>query len=855
MKYAVRRFGVCARTFLASVLIVLFVLAGLTTRAFGQTVSPDIGRRVDAMLAKLTLEQKIDLTGVVDDFFIRAIPEIGLPRIKMSDGPMGIRMWGPSTGYAGGIALAASWDTDLAHRVGVAIGRDARARGVHALAGPGVNIYRAPMNGRNFEYFGEDPYLAARVTVQFIRGVQSQGVICTVKHYAANNSEYDRHNENSIVDERTLREIYLPAFEAAVKEGPAGAVMDSYNLVNGEHSTQNAFLNMQVLKKEWGFRGILMSDWGATYDGVAAANAGLDLEGPSPEFMNRNTLLPAIQSGKVSVATIDDKVRRILRTALEFGFFDREQTDLSIPLYDQQSRQTALESAEESIVLLKNDGNQLPLDASRIHSIAVIGPDAYPAVPSGGGSARMNGFAPVSLLTGLSDALGSGAKVHWSLGVKDVHEVFGGERFFGGSPRSRFSIDEQGAQLGLQQEEFSLSNFTGKPDRVRTVPIVDSWVADQSRPASVGKIAAVRWSGYYIPPISGPQRFIAAASGEDAYRLYVDNKLVLEETPHEEQVPQAADVELLAGKPVAVRFEYRPEKDMQLMAGLGVVPVQDMLEPDVRKIAAMADVVILSVGFDAQTEREGHDRTFQLPPGQEELIRTVLAANPHTIMVLTGGGGVDTRQWIDAMPVLLQTGYGGEESGHALAQVLLGQVNPSGKLPMSWERHIEDNPTYQNYYEAPGTHDVNYKEGIFLGYRYYDRSEIKPLFPFGFGLSYTTFAFSNLSVTPAKVSAGDPITVSFDIQNIGQRAGAEVAQIYVGDPSATVPRPVKELKGFTRVVLGPGEPKHVSLTLDRRSLAYWDVTSKDWKVDPGEFVIYVGDSSTNLPLKAELRVR
>jgi beta-glucosidase len=711
------------------------------------------------------------------------------------------------------------------------------------------------MNGRNFEYFGEDPYFAARVAVQFIRGVQDQGVICTVKHYAANNSEYDRHNENSIVDERTLREIYLPAFEAAVKEGHVGAVMDSYNLINGEHATQNTFLNTEVLKKEWGFRGILMSDWGATYDGVAAANSGLDLEMPSPLFMNRETLVPAIRSGKVSVVTIDDKVRRILRTTLEFGFFDRDQTDLGIPLYSQQSRQTALESAEESIVLLKNDGHQLPLDTRRIHTIAVIGPEAYPAVPSGGGSARLTGFAPVSFLTGLSDALGWSAKVYWSRGVKDVHEIFGAGDFSGGTPHSRFFTDEECMHPGLQQEEFSAPDFTGKPVRVRTVPIVNSWVADQWIPATGAK-PAVRWSGYYIPQTSGPQRFIVAASSEGAaYRLYVDNKLVLEETPHESQAPQAADVELPAGQPAAVRFEYMPQTDMLLMPGLGVVPVEEMLEPNVKKIAAMADVVILSVGFDPQTEGEAHDRTYQLPPGQGELIKTVLAANPHTVIVLTGGGSVDTRRWIDSTPVLLHTWYGGEEAGRALARVLLGQVNPSGKLPISWERRVEDNPTYANYYEVPGTHDVSYKEGILLGYRYYDRSETKPLFPFGFGLSYTTFAFSNLSVTPAKARAGDPITISFNLRNTGQRAGAEVAQVYVGDPSSTVPRPVKELKGFARVVLNPGETKHLSLTLDRRSLAYWDVTSKAWKVDLGEFAIYVGDSSTNVPLRAELTVQ
>jgi beta-glucosidase len=360
--------------------------------------------------------------------------------------------------------------------------------------------------------------------------------------------------------------------------------------------------------------------------------------------------------------------------------------------------------------------------------------------------------------------------------------------------------------------------------------------------------------GFYIPKVSGPQRFIAAGMGRDTYRLYVDNKLVLEETLHEGQSPQAVDIDLPAGKPVAVRFEYLPMRD-KIMAGLGVVPVGEMLEPNTKKIAAMADVVVLSVGFDRHTEGEGHDRTFRLPPGQEELIQTVLAANPRTIVVLTAGGSVETGQWIDRVPALLHAWYGGEEAGRALAGVLLGRLNPSGKLPMSFERRLEDNPTYPNYYEAPGTRDVNYKEGIFLGYRYYDRSPTKPLFPFGFGLSYTTFEFSHLDVTPTEATADAPITVSFEVKNTGQRGGAEIAQVYVGDPSASVPRPVKELKGFARVVLPPGEREQVSITLDRRSLAYWDVSSKGWKVDPGKFVVYVGDSSANVPLKAELTVR
>jgi len=833
-----------------SALVLTTMLAG---GALAQgTASSDLERRIDAMLAKLTLEQKIDLLGGEDSMFVKAMPQIGLVRLKMSDGPMGVRTWGTTSGYAAGIGLAASWDPALAKRVGAAIGQDARARGVNFLLGPGVNIYRAPMNGRNFEYYGEDPYLGGRIAVGYIQGVQSQGVVATVKHYDANNSEYDRHNVNSIIDERTLREIYLPIFEEAVKEGHVGAVMDSYNLINGEHATQNTLLNNEVLKKNWGFRGILMSDWDATYDGVAAANGGLDLEMPRARFMTRETLLPAVQSGKVSTATIDDKVRRILRVALEYHFLDRDQADLGVPLYSQQSRQAALESAEESIVLLKNEGALLPLNLSRVHTIAVIGPDAYPAVPSAGGSARITAFAPVSIMTGLSDALGTGAKVLWSRGVKDVHDVFsGGGGFVRG--HSAFWVDAEGTQPGLLQEEFPNPSFEGNPDNKLTVFTVNRWGGFQFAPGSTNK-RSVRWSGYYKAPNSGPQRFIAAAAGRDAYRLYVDNKLVLEGTPHEGQAPQFVDVDLPAGKAVAVRFEYLPQAGT-IRAGLGALPAEEMVEPEAAKIAKLADVAVVSVGFTPETESEGFDRTYRLPPGQDELIKTVLAANPHTIVVVTAGGSVDTSQWLDRTPALVQTWYGGDEAGRALAEVLLGKVNPSGKLPISWERRIEDDPAYPNYYEAPDSKDVTYGEGVFVGYRGYDRGPTKPLFPFGFGLSYSTFAFSNLSVTPTTASANGPITISFDARNTGRRAGAAVAEVYVGELSPNVPRPVKELKGFERVTLAAGATKHVTVKLDRRSLAYWDIASKDWKVDSGKFTVYVGDSSANVPLKAEFTVR
>src|SRR6202166_5135879 len=360
-------------------LAVAIVLLSLTQAVIAQSTPSKVGveKRVDSILSKMTLAEKIEIIGGINDFYTRPIPRLGIPSLRMSDGPMGVHDYGLTTAYPAGIALAASWDRELARRVGVAMGKDASARGVHFILGPGMNIYRAPMNGRNFEYFGEDPFLASRMAVSVISGIQGQRVIATAKHCSGNNSEFARMTLSSDIDERTLREIYLPAFEASVKEGKVGAVMDAYNLVNGTYMTANDHLNNEILKKEWGFDGILMSDWGATHDGIAAFNGGLDLEMPSPSFMNRDTLLPALKDGGATTATLDDKVRRILRKAIEFGFFDQPQEDTDIPTLSQEGRQVALEEARGGMVLLKNSNNLLPLNADKTKTIAVIGPDAY----------------------------------------------------------------------------------------------------------------------------------------------------------------------------------------------------------------------------------------------------------------------------------------------------------------------------------------------------------------------------------------------------------------------------------------------------------------------------------------------
>ncbi len=811
--------------------------------------SAEIERRAESILSKMTLEEKIDMLGGVDGFYIRGLPRLNLPRLKMADGPIGVRNYGPATTMAGGIALAATWNPVLAERVGVEIGRDARAKGVHFLLGPGVNIYRAPMNGRNFEYFGEDPFLASRVAVSYIKGVQSQGVSATVKHFMGNNSEFDRHNTDSIIDERTMREIYLPVFEAAVKEGRVGAIMDSYNLANGAHLTQNGYLNTDVAKKEWGFDGIIMSDWVATYDGIAAANGGLDLEMPGAGFMNKKNLLLAIEQGKVSLATIDDKVRRILRKALLFGWLDREQTDLSIPRYNVPGREVALQAARESMVLLKNDANLLPLQRRR-NSVAVIGPNAYPAVPSGGGSAQVRPFAAVSFLEGLSNYLGSEAQTYYSRGLPSLSEM---------AQATNFSTAATNGTVGLTVEYFNNADLQGSPVSTRTDQRVDF-----ASPGAITNVpdqwSSVRWRGYYLPKSAGSYDIFVQAPGEDVrYRLFVDDKLVLDSWQHSTAVVNSSTASLAAAPHKIVLEHLRGRGRAAPRLRLGIVPLDGVVDSQAKAMAAKADVVVLAVGFDPETEGEGSDRTFRLPPGQEQLIQEIAAANKNTIVVLTAGGAVDMSSWLDRVPALLQAWYPGQEGGTALAEILFGDVNPSGRLPVTFERRWEDNPVHDSYYPEAGTNRIEYKEGVFVGYRGYERNGRKPLFPFGYGLSYTSFKYGNLSVTQAVTNGGAPkvwsCLVSFDVTNTGKREGADVAQVYVGDQHANVPRPAKELKGFVKVNLHSGETKRVTVTLDRRALSYYDVNSKQWRAEPGNFEVLVGRSSEQIELKSKLTLK
>jgi beta-glucosidase len=819
-------------------LIVLSCLSINLSLGFAARAADSDDQRVDKLLSQMTLEEKLGYIGGINAMSIRPIPRLGLPEIRMSDGPLGVRQDKPSTRYPAGIALAATWNRDLAQLEGVSMARDCRARGIHVLLGPGVNINRLPICGRNFEYIsGEDPYLASELVVPFIRGVQSQGVTATVKHFAANNQEINRQTINVIVTERTLREIYLPAFEAAVRIAKVGAVMDAYNKVNGDYCTENGFLNDVLLKSEWGFDGVLMSDWGATHSALGPAREGLDLEMPSGTWMNAGNLLPAIQSGEVTQEQIDDKVRRILRMIVRMGYLDRPQLDPSIPENNPESGKAALTIAEEGTVLLKNEKSLLPLDRAKIKNIAVLGPDAHPGVPAGWGSSYVIPYYAVSVLDGLMNNKGPETKVdYFGVGV-------------GNFGTSHFAHEDRLGKLvdGLRGEYFPNLTLSGASviDRVDQRVNFD-WSNRDSGRGILPSQFTVRWTGLIQANSSSLHVFRARA--DSGIRVFLDDKLLIDDWSEHAAHPDVTTRFLETGRTYRLRVEYKNTGGGGAIAQFGWASLK---VPDAIRDY---DAAIVCVGFDNGNEGEGSDRTFELPDGQDDLVSGVVAKNPRTIVILNSGGNIDMHRWLEKVPALLHAWYPGQEGGNALAKILFGDVDPSAKLPVTFEANKNDNPAFESYPSDDGGESVHYDEGIFVGYRGYDHLGIEPLFPFGFGLSYTQFEYSNLSVDPGEGTDPFNVKVSFKIRNVGDRVGAEVAQVYVSAAQPAVERPVRELKGFAKVFLRPGESQETSVSLDRRSFAYFDSRTSQWKADPGQYEISIGASSRDLRIKKSVEI-
>jgi len=647
------------------------------------------------------------------------------------------------------------------------------------------------------------------------------------------------------VDERTLNEIYFPAFKASIQEAGAWSVMAAYNKLNGYHCTENGYLLTDVLKKEWGFRGIALSDWGATHSTVEAANAGLDLEMPTGEFFGGNKLLNAVNDGRVSEEIINDKVARILRALISTGQLDKlERVSLRTVNCDEH-KALALEIARQGIVLLKNEGNILPLDKNKIRSIAIIGPNAAVARFAGGGSSHVNPYYSISPLKGIQDKVGDKITVYYAQGSGLTDEIAIDSQYL-------LTPDTETARHGLKAEFFANKRLAGKPVYTRIDPTIDfNWGGGGPRSGWKADDFSIRWTGRIVAPENGEYRISTVS--DDGVRLFLDGVLRFSDWNDHGAQRKTATVELEKGRAYDICLEYYENQGVASMRliwdGPGLDPVAEAVDA-----AKKADAVLLFCGTSDALESEGFDRSLlELPACQEELIDAVTAANKNTVMVLNTGSPVLMEKWIDKIPALVEAWFPGEQCGNAIADVLFGDVNPSGKLPVTFPKRWEDCPAYGNY---PGENGkVEYAEGIFVGYRYFDAKGVEPRFPFGFGLSYTIFQFSNLKIEPKTVDAKGKVRVSLDVQNTGKVEGAEVVQVYVRDLQSSVPRPPKELKRFKRINLKPGERSKVEFTLDRNCLAFYSPEKKGWVAEPGEFEVLIGSSSRDIRLQGSFSLK
>lgn len=748
--------------------------------------------RTDGLLADLTIEEAASLTAGIDLWRTPPVARLGIPSVKMTDGPIGARgdryTGGPtSTCFPNGSALAATWDVELIGRVGVALGEAARAKGSHVLLAPTVNLHRTPLGGRHFECFSEDPFLTARMAVAYVRGVQSVGVAACVKHLVANDAETDRFTASSEVDERALRELYLVPFEAALLEAGAWSVMGAYNKLAGTWCCEHPWLLTTLLREEWGWDGLVVSDWWATHSTVESATAGLDVEMPGPSLFQGEKLV-----GVVDEAVVREKAGRVLLLAERTGALDEpspvEETSDDTP----EHRALAREAAAAAIVLLQDESGLLPLDPAAVGTVAVVGPNADPSEVLGGGSAYVAAPYAVSILDGLRSRLGE----------RVVHEP--GVRATRGTPR----LDTRRIDGG-----FTIELGSGGVER--------------------SPRQSFRWGGEETVHVRGT--FVPVASGEHLFKVRTTGtaSITVDGRPGDD-----GPVELVAGEPAELVVDWRRGENPGVFDGLDLRCAEPLPDDAFdRAVAAARDaaLAVVVVGLDGEWETEGRDRDdLSLPGGQADLIRAVAAVQPNTVVVVNAGAAVELS-WADDVPTVVWSWYGGQEAGNALADVLLGDVDASGRMPTTLWHDLDGVPS-----GVPVDGKVVYSEGLALGYR---REGASPRFPFGHGLSYTTFEYGEATVSADVVAPGEPVTVSVEVTNTGERAGVETVQVYVADPESSLPRPAKELKGFARVRLDPGESSTASVVLDGRARSYWDPARHGWREEPGRFQALVGRSA------------
>lgn len=815
----------------------LSVVCLLLFEGIGQAQNPvyttKIEQRVGQLISQMTLDEKLDLIGGTDNMFTNSVERLGIPQLKMSDGPQGLATLGlnnkSSTAYPSAILLAATWNEELARRYGESLGDDCRSRGIHILLGPGVNICRTSLCGRNFEYLGEDPFLTARMSTNYIKGVQGRGVMATIKHFIANNTEINRHYVSADVDERTLHEIYFPAFKSAVQEANVALVMTSYNKLNGIYTAENPWLIQDVLRSMWGFKGIVISDWGSTHFDLPTIRSGLDLEMPYANHMNPTAVKYYLRTGDITEDVINEKVRHILSGILAYGFDCRDQKE-DIPINNPKSDKTAYDVAAEGLVLLKNQHNILPINIKNVKKIAVVGKNALKDI-FGGGSGEVKPFHYTTLLDGLKE---EAKKYNILVDFVDFYECM---------PDIVYT-DTSMTCKGFYTEYFGNKDLKGKPVKEYVdTKINHAWLYSRNneKPEPDTNFS-IRWSAVLKPNVTDEYSF--EISGDDGYRLYIDNEEVVKEWKSGPYRRAKYRCKLEANHTYKFRLEYY-QGEGDAMVNMVMEQKNIKANPFVAKLNNY-DLVVANFGYFDYIEGENRDRSFNLTYDEEKVVNKVIQTRIPIVGIVNAGGNIGMQNWEPKMDGLMWAWYAGQNSGTVIARTLFGEINPSGKLPVTFEKKWEDNPVYKSHFADADMH-VRYEEGIFVGYRGYDKFRKDVQYPFGYGLSYTTFQLSDMKV--GKIHSDGTMDVTCSIKNTGKRAGAEVVQLYIGKVGGLVERPEKELRQFVKVFLNPGESKVITLKINKESFMYYSVNHKNFVVDNGQYNIMLGCSSRDIRLQ------
>ncbi len=833
-------------------------------------------RDISKLVAEMTLAEKASLTAGADLWSTAAVERLGIPSVFVTDGPNGAR--GPSlpefVGGEGespkavcvpcGSALGATWDPELVGRVGALLGDEARTKACRVLLAPTVNLHRSPLWGRNFEGYSEDPLLTGVVAAAFIRGAQSQGVATTVKHFAGNESETERMTADSVIDERTLRELYLVPFEMAVRDGGALGVMTGYNRLNGSWGADNEWLLKSVLRDEWGFDGFVISDWYAFGDTASAASAGMDLAMPGPDRWYGSFLQAEVERGEVDESLVDATVTRLLTVLDRVGALDDPPGQVPGSIERPEHRALAREAATAATVLLVNDG-VLPLDVGGLRTLAVIGPNAADTAIMGGGSAQLSAHRATSVLDAFTERFGDRVEILHERGVDTTRHL----------PAIAEGLVTRAGEPGWELELIDGPDLAGEVIERKHRDDTELWFFGPPSPA-LGATFSIRALGTFTPSVSGAWQVSLSHAGRA--RLLLDGDVVLdglsrEVPPGPTFLGQGSDepivtVEFEAGRKVELVVEFANVSGRMLSGvkvGARPAPPTDLIERAVAA-AARADAVVVVVGTNKEWEAEGHDReTMNLPGGQDELIERVLEVHPDAVVVVNAGAPV-AMPWTDRARAVVFGWFGGQEMGDAVVDVLVGDAEPAGRLPMTFPVLLEHNPSYGNFPAENG--ETVYGEGLLMGYRWYDTRSINTMFPFGSGGSYTQFEIGEPALSSRTFVPGSGLTVEAPVTNIGDRRGCEVVQCYVAPIAPRLMRPFKELKAFAKIWLDPGETATVTLDLDDRSFAYWDPGDPDaladpaidtwmtasrpptglpptpgWVIDPGRYELHIGRSS------------